>query len=363
MGKMTRRDLAALGSAGLVATMLPHRLLANAQSPSGGAVSDLSLRLVDPQLRAPFLLRPATIVNAANLTQVRASMIKGIPPALAQPTVVARYIPGSKGAPDVRIFVINVRSDAPSRVPPSRPALLYLHGGGYVAGSAAGELAMAQQIALDHDCVIVSVDYRLAPEVCFPGSLEDNYSALKWLHANANELGVDPGRIAMMGTSAGGGHVAMLAVAARDRGEIPVLFQLLLSPMLDDRTGSSRKVPAPIGTFMWTAASNRFGWSSLLGVAAGSKSVPYGAVPSRLADLRGLPPTYIGVGSIDLFVGENIDYAERLAEAGVPVELNVVPGAYHIFFAAMPNADVSKRFRLSFSQALARAFQSSSSAS
>ena len=356
MTVFTRRDLAALSGTGLVASLLPHRLFANTYPASDGPDPNAALRLVDPQLRAPFLLRTPS-VDAASLAQMRASMIKGISPALAEPKVVSRAVPGSKGAPDVRILVINAHPESVSLATAPRPALLYLHGGGYVAGTAAGELVMAQKIALDHDCVIVSVDYRLAPEVRFPGSLEDNYAALKWLHGNANDLGVDSGRIALMGTSAGGGHAAMLAIAARDRGEVPVLFQLLLSPMLDDRTGSTRKVPPHIGTFMWTAASNRFGWSSLLGMAAGSKDVPYGAVPSRLTDLSRLPPTYIGVGSIDLFVDENIDYAQRLLDAGVLVELNVVPGAYHIFFAAMPNADVSKRFCSSFNQALARAFQ------
>jgi acetyl esterase/lipase len=130
---------------------------------------------------------------------------------------------------------------------------------------------MAQQVALDHDCVVVSVDYRLAPETRFPGPLEDNYAALKWLQANADSLGVDPGRIALFGASAGGGHVAMLSAAAKDRGEVPILFQLMLSPMLDDRTGSTRQAPADVGKLVWTAESNQFGWSSLLGVPAGSR--------------------------------------------------------------------------------------------
>lgn len=360
--KITRRDLAALGSTAFIAAMLPHRLFANGLQARGDNPPDIALRLVDPQLRAPFLSQP-TVVNAATLPQVRANMVAGIKPYLARPTVNARLIPGSTGAPDVPIFVINAESDPPSQKSSPRPALLYLHGGGYVAGSAAGEMVMAQQIALDHDCVVVSVDYRLAPEVRFPGALEDNYAALKWLHTNAAGLGVDANRIALMGTSAGGGHVAMLSATARDRGEVPIHFQLLLSPMLDDRTGSSKMVPPHIGALIWTSAANRFGWSSFLGVDAGSRNVPRGAVPSRLSDLKGLPPTYIGVGSIDLFVDENVEYARRLVEAGVPVELNVVPGAYHVFFAIMPNADISKQFHVSFNQALARSFQRSATAS
>lgn len=339
-----RRALISAGSALLLAGA-PGRLLA----AEGG--SD-ALRLVDPELRAPFLLNPS-IVTAANLVATRARMMSAIPPFLPRPEVIVRTIPGPANAPDVRISIVNARRGT------ARPALLYLHGGGFVAGSAAGEMAMAQRIALDHDCVAVSVDYRLAPETRFPGPMEDNYAALLWLYRHAAELGVDVGRIALMGCSGGGGHAAILAAAATDRGEVPIRFQLLLSPMLDDRTGSSRAVPAAIGTFIWTAASNRFGWSSLLGVPAGRRRVPDGAVPSRRSDLRGLPPTYIGVGAIDLFVEENIAYAMRLMAAGVPVELDVVPGAYHIFFAIKPDASVSKRFIASYNDALARAFMPS----
>src|SRR4029077_17645569 len=145
-----------------------------------------------------------------------------------------------------------------------------------------------QRTAQSCNCVVVSVEYRLAPETPFPGALEDNYTALRWLYANAETLGVDRNRIAIGGESAGGGHAAALAIAARDRKEVPVIFQLLIYPMLDDRTGSSRPVPPHIGEFIWTAQSNVFGWSSLLGVPAGSAKVPAGAVPARVEDLSGL---------------------------------------------------------------------------
>jgi acetyl esterase/lipase len=213
-----------------------------------------------------------------------------------------------------------------------------------------------QQIAKDHDCTVVSVDYRLAPETPFPGALEDNYAALKWLYANAESLGVDRKRIAVMGESAGGGHSATLTMAARDRGEVPILFQLLIYPMLDDRTGSTRAVAPHIGAFIWTRQANRFGWDVLLGVPAGSRSVPRGSVPARATDLHGLPPTYIGVGALDLFVDEDIEFARRLVNAGVPTELYVAPGAYHGFFFLVPNATISKRFDESYNAALARAF-------
>ena len=268
---------------------------------------------------------------------------------LASPTFSEQMVPRSGGAPDVRVYVVNLRASGPPR-----PGILHIHGGGFVVGSALGWIRCAQEVAAALDCVVVSVDYRLAPETRFPGALEDNYAALKWLYANAARLGIDRSRIAVMGESAGGGHAAMLAIASRDRGEIPRCYQALVYPMLDDRTGSTRKTPPHQSAFIWTPANNRFGWGALLGVAAGSPRVPYGSVPARLEDLRGLPPAFIGVGSIDLFVDEDIDYARRLANAGVPVTLNVVPGAFH-GFDLMPSS-LAKKFRESLYGALGNAF-------
>jgi len=237
-----------------------------------------------------------------------------------------------------------------------RPAVLHIHGGGFVAGTVEEVIPKLQRLAREHDCVIVTVDYRLAPETRFPGALEDNYAALKWLYRSAPALGVDASRIAVAGESAGGGHAAMLAIAARDRGEVPIVFQLLIYPMLDDRTGSSRPVPPYIGAYIWVPASNRFGWDSLLGVAAGSRNVFAGAVPARTTNLAGLPPAFVGVGAIDLFVDENLEYARRLINSGVATQLCVVPGAYHGFDIIAPNAPTSVAFRATWSAALKKAF-------
>jgi acetyl esterase/lipase len=254
---------------------------------------------------------------------------RGRPPTADVP-FEKRSIPGTGGRPDVTLYVINARRAG------SRPAILHTHGGGFVMGTAAGSIADLQAICKALDCLAVTVDYRLAPETIWAGSVEDNYAGLKWLHDEAGELGADPRRIAVMGESAGGGHAALLAITARDRGEVPVAFQCLTYPMLDDRTGSARAVPGHVGKLMWTAASNRFGWQSFLGGPAGARSAPRGAVPARVEVLAGLPPAFIGVGSIDLFCDEDIDYARRLDDAGVPAELIVVPGAFHGFdgFAA-----------------------------
>lgn len=234
------------------------------------------------------------------------------------------------------------------------PAYLHMHGGGFVGGQVDQYPAACQALAQACQCLVVSVDYRLAPETRFPGALEDNYAALRWLHTQANELGIDPNRSAVGGESAGGGHAAMLAIAARDRGEFPIAFQLLVYPMLDDRTGSTIVPPAHTGPFVWTAASNRFGWGSLLGQAPGLKSAPAGAVPARVADLSGLPPTFIAVGGLDLFAAEDIAYAQRLSAAAVPVELLVVPGAYHAFDGLVAGARVSRQFRTATVAALKR---------
>jgi acetyl esterase/lipase len=210
-------------------------------------------------------------------------------------------------------------------------------------GSALYALRSMQDLARRLECAIVSVDYRLAPETRFAGSLEDNYAALRWLHANAAELGVDPTRIGVLGESAGGCHATLLAITARDRGEIRLALQMLIYPMLDDRTGSTRSVPAHIGRILWTAESNRFCWAAFLGCEPGGRNVPAGAVPARVENLAGLPPTFVGVGALDLFVREDIDYARRLINAGVPTELVVMPGAFHGFDAA-ESAQVTRQF-------------------
>jgi acetyl esterase/lipase len=309
---------------------------------------------VDPELRpalGPFRgwhLRKLSI-GPRGARLIRRLTRRLGPKPLASPAWQERRLPGPAGAPPVAAYVINRR---PGAAP--RPAILHMHGGGYVIGDARMGMAVLQPLAQELDCLIVTVDYRLAPDTRFPGSLEDNYCALRWMAQNAQDLGVDPKRIVIMGESAGGGHAAMLAIAARDRGEVPIAGQILIYPMLDDRTGTSAQQTG--SHFVWNAASNRFGWSSLLGVPAGSAEVPAGAVPARVADLRGLPPAFIGVGTLDLFFEEDLEYARRLREAGVPVQLEVIEGAYHGFDVFRPGAAASRRFRSACVAALRQAF-------
>lgn len=355
MHRFNRRAVLQLGLAGAVGLKAIPVLASPAGPVSRPIPSGIDPRsLIPAELLGPLdeaLKHYGDLeVSAANLADVRKMIIEATPE-FKSPNLQRRVVPGAKGSPDVAVNVINASDQKPNR-----PAILYIHGGGYVLGNAEEYLQELEKIALELDCVVVSPDYRLAPETAFPGALEDNYAALRWLWNSAAQLGVDTKRIAVMGVSAGGGHAAMLAIAVRDRKEFSLAAQILIYPMLDDRTGSSRAVPSHIGTYIWNTASNRFGWSSLLGQPAGGSSVPHGSVPSRVTDLSRLPPTFIGTGSIDLFVQEDIDYANRLIAVGVAVELLVVPGAYHAFDAMSPDAAVTRLFKQAQMGALRRAF-------
>jgi triacylglycerol lipase len=280
-----------------------------------------------------------------------------VPPPLspAQQAVACetRFVAGLNGAPDVRLLVYT----PPNPATASRPAYFHMHGGGYVLGTADLNDGSNRALAAELDCVVVSVDYRLAPEARFPGSLEDCYAGLTWLHRGAAALGVDRSRIAIGGESAGGGHAAALAIHARDRGEVPICLQVLDSPMIDDRTGSSAEPHPYCGEFVWTPDKNRFGWESLLGIAPGGPETPAGAAPARVADLAGLPPAFIAVGALDLFLEEDMEYARRLIRAGVPTELHVIPGAFHGFGAAGGAAPQVQTVLRQRREALARAFR------
>jgi len=310
-----------------------------------------------PKLRAMktyFAALGAPELSVDSLAQMRQDGAQRLPAFLPAPAVAERAIPAAPGSPDVRIYVINANGKGPAGTP--RPAILHMHGGGFVLGSARAAVPELQKLAARHDCVVVTVEYRLAPETAYPGSLEDNYAALEWLYNNAASLGVDRSRIAVMGDSAGGGHAAMLVLATRNRGAIPLDAQILVYPMLDDRTGSTLQAPYWMGYGTWTPEANVFGWTSLLGVPAGSETVPAGAVPARETDLAGLPPTFIAVGSVDLFVDEDIEYARRLVAAGVPTELLVVPGAYHGFQSNSPDTPLARQFNAAIDTAIHRAF-------
>lgn len=314
--------------------------------------------MVDPELRdGAKLILARPLPDPLDPAAIRAMRLNAPPPPapLACPAIELRRIPGAATQPEVPIAVIGARAGGALR-----PAVLHIHGGGFIVGRMQDTFPSSQRLSEELDCVVVEVDYRLSPETVFPGPVEDCHAALVWLYQNASELGVDRARIAVMGESAGGGLAAMVAIAARDRKSIPLCYQVLIYPMLDDRTGSTRRVPPFIGTIGWNEAGNRIGWSCLLGQPAGKATVPFGSVPARIASFAGLPPTFIGVGAIDLFAEEDVAYAQALIAAGVPTQLLVIPGAYHGFDFIAPTSRAARSFTASWKAALGAAFRPAS---
>ena len=318
-----------------------------------------TIHLVAPELSAAIELFP-NMDFENGLDEIRAGfMDRELPPmpaGLEHAQVEDRTIPGPAGAPDVRVLIYS----PPGEVAARRPAILHIHGGGYVIGKADIGDIPNRMFALALGCVVVSVDYRKAPETAWPGPIEDCYAALTWMVDNADALGIDPARIAVAGESAGGGHAAAAAIYARNmarkNGSGPTFcFQLLDSPMLDDRTGTTSDPHPHTGEFVWTPARNRFGWKAMLGMEPGGPDVPEEMVPARVKDYSDLPPAFVHVGALDLFMEEDMEYVRRLTRAGIPAELHVVPGAYHGFNIAGPTPQAMQVGGLRMS-ALARAF-------
>lgn len=277
---------------------------------------------------------PATRQFLAGLNAAMASQVPDIPGVATSD----HYAPGSDGAPAVMVRVYQ-----PETRPVTLPAFLWIHGGGYVLGDVAGDDLRCKGLALSLNCVVASVEYRLAPEHPFPAPLEDCYAALKWLADNADQFGVDKARIAIGGASAGGGLAAGLGLLARDRAEVAVCYQLLIYPMIDD-TNIAQAGPDVPDAPLWTRASNLLGWRAYLNQEPGSEGVSPYAAPTRAADVSGLPPTYIGVGTPDLFRDEDIAYAQRLMKAGVSTELHVYADGFHGFDGFAAGSDAAQRF-------------------
>lgn len=310
--------------------------------------------LVDPDLIEVIDTFPGFEFSLENLPEVRRGFgtrvsIEESDTVKASVETTKVSIPGPKNAPEVCIVV-----HQPKKATSSRGGILHMHGGGYVVGDPYSMEAAHRQLASSLGCVVVSVDYRLAPETRFPGAVEDSYAALSWMNMNARELKVDVGRLGIMGESAGGGLAAGLALLTRDRGEFDLAFQHLIYPMLDDRTCTTTDPNPYAGEFIWQSHNNYFGWKSLLGVEPGSTGVSPYAAAARAEDLAGLPPTFILTGALDLFVDENMEYARRLIRSGVPTELHVYDGAYHGFHFAM-GARVTANAGRDSTAALARA--------
>jgi acetyl esterase/lipase len=224
------------------------------------------------------------------------------------------------------------------------PVLIWLHGGGYVMGRPEQDAISSCMYVRELGITVVSVDYRHAPKYPFPRGLDDCYSALNWVVSHSQRIGIDPKRIAIGGASAGGGLAASLIQLAHDRQKINPVFQLLVYPMLDDRTAIRADIDDR-NNVTWNQKSNRFGWESYLGNKCGSENVPLYSVPARRKDLTGLPPAWIGVGTVDIFHDEDVDYAQRLKECGVKCEIFEAPGAFHAFDVFDPRLQIVQDFR------------------
>jgi acetyl esterase/lipase len=311
--------------------------------------------LIDPESRVPLdMLAEAmpggfnTIADIATRREVANQLMTGIPlppnPNVAHEDLV---VPGPAGAPG-----ITVRVYRPAHAPAGTalPGIYFIHGGGMILGNVEAENYPAEQICEQVGAIVVSVEYRLAPEHPHPAPAEDCYAGLAWMARNAAELGVDPGRLAVYGASAGGGLTIATTLLARDRGFPAICFQMPIYPMIDDtnETPSSHEI-TDIG--VWDRDGNIEAWKWYLG---DGKPDQY-AAPARATDLSGLPPAFIDVGTVDLFRDEDIAFAMRLMQAGVPTELHVSPGAYHASEWLAPDAELSKRILARRYAALRRA--------
>lgn len=311
--------------------------------------------LVDPELLPLVDSFPIFQMNSETLPVLR----RGFADSLLQQElpdlqVQSSEVQVSSGDGDRTIRCLMIR---PDELASGAAAILHFHGGGHLLGAPEMNQSELMHWAAELGCLALSVDYRLAPETPFPGPMDDAYAALRWLNEKAGELGIDPARIAVAGTSAGGAMAACLCLMARDRGEFQIAFQMLDSPRLDDKIQQQRSDNPYTGEFFWTREASTFCWNAYLG---GGKDSPY-ATAARAKDLSNLPPAFIAVGSIDLFVDECLEYSARLIRSGISVEMIVYPGCFHGFQMAR-EAAVTKRSQADSLRALARALKKPESA-
>ena len=253
-------------------------------------------------------------------------------------TVRELVVPGPSGAPDVGIRVFQ-----PVGLAAPAPVLFWIHGGGLIGGSPEQDDRASITFARELGITVAAVRYRLAPVHPAPAAIDDVHAGLRGLLAHAAELDIDLAQLVIGGASAGGGLAAALVQRLHDDGDVPVAFQLLVYPMLDDRTPDRTDMDTT-NTRIWTPKSNLFGWTSYIGDRRGSADVPAYWAAARREELTGLPPAWIGVGTLDLFHDEDVEYARRLEEAGVPVQLDVIDGVFHGFDAVYPTTGVAQEF-------------------
>lgn len=294
----------------------------------------ISRQLVDPELidfaeRLPVQSLDGLSLAAARQTTLNAEF--ALSPGVSLTEI---FVPGPEPMQQCRLLILT-----PASAKASAPCLFFIHGGGYVLGSPETVVTSASELASACSCIVALPSYRLAPEAPWPAPVDDLYAQLTWLHRYGDGYGIDRGQIAIGGASAGGGHAARLSLRARDENSPPIVFQLLLSPMLDDRQPHNPY----LGEYVWTRDHDRFGWDSLLGAALHDPEAIKHAVPNRVASLSGLPPTYISIGALDLFTESCLQFSGRLMACGVSTELHVIPGGYHGFEYFVPGSAISRR--------------------
>lgn len=313
-----------------------------------------TIHLVDPELAQALDGAETQAPTAESLSALRiavAGVMTSAPPAPGV-TVEERRLPRPDGS------ALRVLMYLPAETVRTG-GLLWFHAGGMVMGTADQYDAQSRYFAHRLGCVVVTVDFRLAPEDPYPAGLDDGYLALRWLHEAADELQLPHDRIAVGGESGGGGVAAALALYARDQGEPAISAQFLQYAMLDDRTGTlAEPDPLPnVGEFIWRADSNRFAWGAVLGHEPGTLTPPTYAAPGRVENLTGLPPSYFFIGELDLFLGETLRYVQNLLRGGVSTEFHLYAGAYHGFMSLSKGTKLTERAEIDFWGAMERHFR------
>jgi acetyl esterase len=308
--------------------------------------------LVDGEIQQIIENAPGFFSGAASLPVQRTAVVQAFElmcPSPRAPQVVT--VPTTVGTPDVALRIYRPKGSGP------KPVIYHMHGGGFVMGSAAMMDGFSWQLAESNDAIVIAVEYRLAPETAFPGPLEDCYAGLLWVFGNAGSLGADSQRVVVMGESGGGGLAAALSLLARDRVGVRPAGQLLLYPMLDHRLGvdADRPIRDMVGQMAWVSELSRFGWEAMRGHYDLDDNRAAYFSPALAVNLAGLPPTFVAVGALDVFMEQDLDYAVRVARAGVSVECHVYPGAVH-GFDKLSHTRLAKQLTIDQQRALARWF-------
>jgi len=313
--------------------------------------------LVHPELRDFFSALPESTISKDTVHAIREVTKKvsvGFSQGNEEAETIERYVPGRIGDPDVRVLI-----HRPKNQKDVLPGLYYIHGGGLVVGDADNMIAVCENYAVNMQCVVVNVDYRLAPEYPYPAGLEDCYAGLQWFVDNAADLKTNPEHIVVAGISAGGGLVAALTLLARDRKGPKIAAQFPIYPMIDDRVESPSNKEIT-DSRVWNSISNRNCWDMYLGALNENDEVPIYAAPARAIDYSNLPPTFTFIGDLDPFRDETITYVQKLRQHGVPVEFHLYPGCFHGHENLVPNATISKEANETYERALKRALHPSS---